>query len=218
MRLLLVEDDTMLGQALETGLGQTEFMVEWVRDGESALLALEANAYALVILDINLPKLTGLEVLKRMRKIAQHAPVLIMTARDGVDNRVEGLDLGADDYLVKPFELKELLARIRAIIRRSLGRSESKILCGDVELDMSARIVRKNNKAIKLAAKEYKVLALLMTQSGKLLSKTEIEENIYDMTEEIESNTVETAIYALRKKLGKDLITTIRGVGYMVNP
>jgi DNA-binding response OmpR family regulator len=218
MRLLLVEDDVMLGRALETGLRQAEFMVEWVTDGEMALLSLETGQYGVVVLDINLPKMSGLEVLTKMRRMAWHTPVLIMTARDGVDHRVEGLDLGADDYLVKPFELKELQARIRAITRRSHGRSQSVIQCGDVEFDSGARIVRKAGKVVKLAAKEYKVLALLMEHAGKLLSKTEIEENIYDLADEIESNTVETAIYALRKKLGKEMITTIRGVGYMVNP
>lgn len=218
MRLLLVEDDVMLGRALEAGLRQAEFVVEWATDGENAILCLETGMYDLVVLDINLPKISGLEVLKRMRKKATHTPVLIMTARDGVDNRVEGLDLGADDYLVKPFELKELLARVRAITRRSQGRSQSQVLCGDVELDTNARIVKKSGAVVKLAAKEYRVIALLMAHAGKLLSKTEIEESIYDMAEEIESNTVETAIYSLRKKLGKELITTIRGVGYMVNP
>lgn len=218
MRLLLVEDDVMLGRALETGLRQAEFMVEWVTDGEMALLSLETGQYGVVVLDINLPKMSGLEVLTKMRRMARHTPVLIMTARDGVDHRVEGLDLGADDYLVKPFELKELQARIRAITRRSHGRSQSVIQCGDVEFDSGARIVKKAGQVVKLAAKEYKVLALLMEHAGKLLSKTEIEENIYDLADEIESNTVETAIYALRKKLGKEMITTIRGVGYMVNP
>lgn len=218
MRLLLVEDDVMLGRALETGLRQAEFVVDWVTDGEMALLSLETSQYSVVVLDINLPKISGLEVLTKMRRMAQHTPVLIMTARDGVDHRVEGLDLGADDYLVKPFELKELQARIRAITRRSHGRSQSMIQCGDVVFDRSARIVRKDGLVVKLAAKEYKVLALLMEHAGKLLSKTEIEENIYDLADEIESNTVETAIYALRKKLGKEMITTIRGVGYMVNP
>ena len=218
MRVLLVEDDVMLGRALEAGLRQAEFMVEWVVDGESALLSIETSTYAVVILDINLPKLSGLEVLTRMRRLQKHTPVLIMTARDGVDHRVEGLDLGADDYLVKPFELKELLARIRAITRRAQGRSQPKMMCGDVEFDSSARIVKKSGVVVKLAAKEYKVLAYLMEHAGKLLSKTEIEETIYDLSDEIESNTVETAVYALRKKLGKELITTIRGVGYMVNP
>ncbi|NDF12585.1 MAG: DNA-binding response regulator [Proteobacteria bacterium] len=218
MRLLLAEDDLMLGKALETGLKQAEFNVEWVQDGESTLLALEANDYTLVILDVNLPKLTGLQVLKRLREMTKHTPVLIMTARDGVDDRVEGLNLGADDYLVKPFELKELVARVRAIIRRSLGRSEARIVCGDVELDINARLVKKQGELVKLAAKEYKVLLLLMEHAGKLLSKSEIEESIYDVSDAVESNTVETAIYALRKKLGKELITTIRGVGYMANP
>ena len=217
MRLLLVEDDVMLGRALEAGLRQAEFTVEWVTDGESAMLCMETGTYGAVILDVNLPKLSGLEVLTRMRRLEKHTPVLIMTARDGVDHRVEGLDLGADDYLVKPFELKELLARIRAITRRMQGRSQPRLVCGDVEFDSAARIVKKGGSIVKLASKEYKVLALLMQHAGKLLSKSEIEESIYDLSDEIESNTVETAVYALRKKLGKELITTIRGVGYMVN-
>ena len=218
MRLLLVEDDAMLGRALETGLKQEDFIVDWVTDGEAALLCLETGTYGIMVLDINLPQLSGLDVLRRMRAREYTTPVLIMTARSGVDNRVEGLDLGADDYLVKPFELKELIARIRAVTRRSQGRSASKITCSGVEFDPTTRVVRKDGHIIKLAAKEYRLLALLMLNAGKILSKTEIEENIYDVSEEIESNTVETAVYALRKKLGKDLITTVRGVGYMVNP
>ena len=218
MRLLLVEDDPMLGKALEAGLKQSDFIVDWVMDGEAAMLALETASYSAVILDINLPKLSGLSVLKRMRDGAQDTPVLIMTARDGVEQRVEGLDLGADDYLVKPFELQELLARTRAIIRRSRGRAVSVITCQDVTLDIAARHVHHAGEMVKLAAKEYRVLALLMQHAGKVLSKAEIEENIYDAAEDIESNTVETAIYSLRKKLGRDLITTIRGVGYMANP
>ncbi len=216
MRLLLVEDDTMLGKALEAGLRQSDFVVDWVVDGEAALLALDTGDYSAVILDINLPKLSGLTVLKRMRQSAKDTPVIIMTARDGVEQRVEGLDLGADDYLVKPFELKELIARTRAIIRRSKGRAMSVITCKDVALDTAARVVQQQGELVKLAAKEYRVLALLMQHAGKVLSKAEIEENIYDAAEDIESNTVETAIYALRKKLGRAFITTIRGVGYMV--
>jgi len=218
MRLLLVEDDAMLGRALDTALKQQDFIVDWVTDGEAALLCLETTSYGIIVLDITLPKLSGLEVLKRLRAMAIASPVVIMTARAGVDNRVEGLDLGADDYLVKPFEMKELTARIRAVTRRSHGRAESKITCSGVEFDPATRVVRKDGSIIKLAAKEYRLLALMMANAGKILSKLEIEENIYDAAEEIESNTVETAIYALRKKLGKELITTVRGVGYMVNP
>lgn len=219
MRILLVEDDELLGKALETGLRQALYTPEWVKDGDSAVLAIETTDFSAIILDINLPNLSGLEVLKIARKSTRaHVPIIIMTARDGLQQRVEGLDLGADDYIAKPFDLEELYARIRALIRRSQGRADSKILCHDIELDSSARTVKKNGEWIKLAAKEYSVLAFLMERAGKIQSKSEIEEQLYGWEKDIDSNTIEVTVYALRKKLGRELITTIRGVGYMVNP
>lgn len=217
MRILLVEDDELLGKALETGLRQGGHTPEWVKDGENALLALDAGGFDAVALDINLPKLSGLEILKKVRE-HNKTPIIIMTACDTLEERVEGLDSGADDYLVKPFDMAELLARLRAVTRRSYGRANAFITFQDVELDTAARKVKKAGEWVRLSAREYQILALLMERSGRILSKSEIEDQIYSWDGDVESNTVEAAIYTIRKKLGKELITTIRGVGYMVNP
>ncbi len=217
MRVLLVEDDVLLGKALETGLKQGGYTPEWVTDGETALSAAQDNAFSALVLDINLPKLSGLEILKKLR-LDSKVPVIIMTARDAVDQRIEGLDLGADDYIVKPFELQELMARLRAVMRRSEGRAEAKISYLDIEMDTAARTVSKGGQWVKLSAREYQVLALLMQRTGRILSKSEIEEQIYSWDGDVESNTVEAAVYSIRKKLGREIITTIRGVGYIVNP
>lgn len=216
MRILLVEDDDLLGQALRTGLAQVGYTPDWLRDGETAQDALRANSYTAVILDINLPGMSGLDVLKALRTEAD-LPVIIMTARDGLDARIEGLDLGGDDYIVKPFALGELLARLRAVCRRSQGRSQALVTHGDIELDTAARSVKKAGMWIKLTAREYQILALLMERTGRIFSRSEIEEQVYSWDGDVESNTIEAAIYTLRKKIGRDLITTIRGVGYVVN-
>ncbi len=216
MRILLVEDDDLLGKALKTGLAQAGYTPDWLRDGETALEAVRANTYSAVILDINLPGISGLDVLKILRQSAD-LPVLIMTARDGLDSRVEGLDLGADDYIVKPFALIELLARLRAVQRRSLGRSQTLITLHDIELDTAARTVRKGGEWIKITAREFQILSLLMERMGRIVSKSEIENHVYSWDGDFESNTVEAAIYSLRKKLGKTLISTLRGVGYVIN-
>jgi two-component system OmpR family response regulator/two-component system response regulator QseB len=216
MRLLLVEDDEPLGKALKTGLVQAGYTPDWLRDGESALEAMRANTYGAVILDINLPGMSGIEVLKTVRQ-SQDLPVLIMTARDGLDSRVEGLDLGADDYIVKPFALIELLARLRAVHRRSLGRAQTVITHGDIELDTGARSVRRSGEWVKVTAREFQILVLLMERMGRVVSKSEIENHVYSWDGDFESNTVEAAIYSLRKKLGRELITTLRGVGYVIN-
>ncbi len=217
MRILLIEDDPLLGKALETGLKQAGYKPEWMQDGESALLAAQVNVFDAIVLDINLPKLSGLEVLKQIR-LSSNVPIIIMTARYSLDQKVEGLDLGADDYLVKPFELPELLARLRAIVRRSQNRTNPIISCMDVELDTVARTIKKSNEWIKLSAREYQIVALLMQRVGKIVSKSELEEQIYSWDGSVESNTIEVGIYNIRKKLGHELITTIRGVGYVVNP
>ncbi|ESQ85253.1 hypothetical protein AEAC466_05950 [Asticcacaulis sp. AC466] len=217
MRVLLVEDDAMLGKALSTGLVQAGYTPDWLTDGESADDAIKANSYAAVILDINLPGMSGLELLKALRRTSD-LPVIIMTARDGLDARIEGLDLGADDYIVKPFALSELLARLRAVHRRSQGRSQSIIVLGDIEIDTGARTVRKAGEWLKLTAREFQILELLTARTGRILSKSDIEAQIYSWDGDYESNTIEAAIYTLRKKIGRDLITTIRGVGYVVNP
>jgi DNA-binding response OmpR family regulator len=216
MRILLVEDDQLLGKALETGMRQAGCTVDWVTDGETALEALETGTFAAIALDINLPGQTGLQVLKVLRRTSA-LPVVIMTARDGLDDRIEGLDLGADDYLVKPFDLKELLARLRAVVRRSQGRAQAALTRGDIEMDTSARTVKKNGEWVKLTSREYQILALLMERMGRILSKSEIEEQVYSWDGDTESNTIEAAVYTLRKKLGRDLITNIRGVGYIIH-
>ncbi len=217
MRILLVEDDDLLGKALRSGLTQGGYMVDWLQDGEAALEAARAVGYIAVVLDINLPGISGLEVLTGLRQTSD-LPVIIMTARDGLEARIEGLDLGADDYLVKPFALPELLARLRAVTRRSQGRAQQVIVHGDIELDTASRTVSKAGQWVKLTAREYQILALLMERMGRILSKSEIEDQVYGWDGDVESNTIEAVIYTIRKKLGRELITTLRGVGYVINP
>jgi len=216
MRLLLVEDDAMLGRSVKKGLESGGYNVEWVEDGEAGLLACDTEDFAALVLDMNLPKLFGLEVLKALRAKGKKLPVLILTARAELEQKIEGLDSGADDYMVKPFDLAELLARVRALVRRSKGRAEAKITIGDIEIDIAAKMVRQKNEMVVLPAKEFKLLSLLAQNSGKIMSKTDIENNIYDLDERFESNTVEVIIYNLRRKLGRDLIKTARGSGYVI--
>jgi len=216
MRILLVEDDTMLGKATAEGL-KTTFAVDWCESAEDAAAALKTTPYDLVILDINLPGQSGLDLLKDLRGANDDRPVLFLTARDAVSHRIKGLNAGADDYLVKPFDLDELIARSGALIRRSQGRANPEIISGDVSYDPSAKQAQKNGVTVRLSGRELAVLEILMTHIGKVISKVQIEEHIYDWDSgDIESNTIEVHISALRRKLGKDLIKTIRGVGYMV--
>jgi len=216
MRILIAEDDIMLGRSLKKGVEAAGYNADWVEDGEAALIASTSDDFALLILDMNLPKLSGIEVLKNLRIKGKKIPVLILTARSELENRIDGLDSGADDYMVKPFDLSELLARIRALVRRSHGRAEEKIAVGDIEVDIAAKMVRKKNEMMVLPAKEFKLLSLLVQNMGKIISKTEIENNIYDLDERFESNTVEVIIYNLRRKFGKNLIKTARGTGYVI--
>ena len=216
MRLLLVEDDQMLGGSLKKALSLHNYGVDWIEDGESALEALKSSPYKVVVLDINLPKLSGLEVLKLARQAKITVPVLLLTARDTPLQKVDGLDSGADDYLVKPFDLNELLARLRALVRRNEGRHETLLVSGEIELDPSASMVRKAGVPITLTAKEFKTLQLLMERLGKFVTKSEIEYTLYSAEDAAESNTVEVAVYNLRKKLGSKFIETIRGVGYRI--
>ncbi len=217
MRILLVEDDDMLGKALRDGLGQGGYTTDWVQEGEDAIVAVRANDYQAIVLDINLPGISGLDVLKALRRTSA-IPVLIMTARDGVQDRIDGLDLGADDYIVKPFALGELLARLRAVHRRGLGHVSTIITHGDLEMDMAARKIKKAGAWVRLTAREYQIAELLLQRMGRILSKAEIESQVYGWDESFESNTIEAAIYSLRRKLGRDLITTLRGIGYVINP
>ncbi|OYU77322.1 MAG: hypothetical protein CFE32_06260 [Alphaproteobacteria bacterium PA3] len=215
MRLLLVEDDMPFGRALKTGLLQSGYSVEWVTDGASAIEAVKANEFGAIALDLNLPDIFGFNVLKEIRR-TQCVPVLIMTARDAIGDRITGLDIGADDYLVKPFDLAEFFARLRAIIRRSLGQAQGGIQFGDLTLDTNARTLHKGEDWIRLTAKEFQILSLLMHRMGRIISRPEIESALYGWDDEVESNTVEANIYTLRKKIGRDVITTIRGVGYVI--
>ena len=216
MRVLLVEDDVMLGKATAEGL-KTSFAVDWCETAEDASVALKTTPYDLVVLDVNLPGQSGLDLLKKLRAGNDERPVLFLTARDAIKHRIEGLNAGADDYLVKPFDLDELIARAGALIRRSQGRASPEIVCGNISYDPTAKQAKQNGKSVKLSGRELAILEIFMTNLGKVISKTQIEEHIYDWDSgDIESNTIEVHVSALRRKLGKDLIKTIRGVGYMV--
>jgi DNA-binding response OmpR family regulator len=217
MRLLLVEDDMLLGRALKAALVQAGYTTDWVTDGETSLEALRTSDYGAVALDINLPGASGLEILKTLRH-SDKTPVIIMTARDGLDDRIKGLDLGADDYIVKPFAVEELLARLRAVTRRNQGRAEAVIRYQDLEIDTVSKTVMKAGAWVKLTARELSVLLLLFDRLGRLVAKSTIEDHVYGWDGDVDSNTVEAAIYAIRKKLGRELITTVRGVGYVINP
>jgi len=217
MRILLVEDDELLGDAVQAGLGQEKYTVDWVQDGNSASLALKNETFDLVVLDIGLPRRTGLEVLKDLRDDGNATPVLILTARDTVSDRVQGLDTGADDYLAKPFDMDELVARIRALLRRSSGRATPLLSHGDIKLDPAAHQVTRDGTTIELSGREFAILQVLMEFSGKVMSKSRLEEELYGWSSDIESNTIEVYIHHLRKKLGSDLVRTIRGVGYMID-
>lgn len=216
MRLLLVEDDTMIGQSVQQGLRQEGFTVDWVQDGRAAELAIEDHAYDSLVLDLRLPKKDGLDVLKGLRQRGNRIPVLVITARDAIADRVKGLDAGADDYLVKPFDLDELAARVRALLRRHSGRAEPLVRIGELTLDPATREVTFHGEPLRLSARELALLEALVHRPGIVLSREQLEQKLYGWGEEIGSNTVEVYIHALRKKLGHDFIKNVRGVGYMV--
>ncbi|MEL0585414.1 MAG: response regulator transcription factor [Candidatus Thiodiazotropha sp. (ex. Lucinoma kazani)] len=216
MRILLAEDDRHLGEGLTLGLKQLGHTVDWVLDGVAAEQALSTENLDALILDLGLPRQDGLHVLQKIRKEGMDLPVLILTARDTVENRIQGLDLGADDYVVKPFDLLEVNARLRAITRRREGRSAPVINYADLQLDPAARSLMKAGEEIKLGANEFAVLEYLLTHQGRILSRQSLEESLYGWDEGVESNAVEVYIHHLRKKLGKELIRTIRGVGYTI--
>ncbi len=214
MRILLAEDDPMIGDSLCKGLRGEGFTVDWVQDGRSAELALETTSYALVLLDLGLPKKDGLAVLHGWRRRDLTVPVLILTARDAVPDRVKGLDSGADDYLVKPFDLSELLARMRALLRRQAGRVRELVEIGGVRLDPAAHTVEYQGQPVALSAREFALLHALLEQPGVVLSREQLEEQLYGWGEEVESNTIEVHIHNLRRKLSPGVIRTVRGVGY----
>lgn len=216
MRILLVEDDALLGDALQAGLRQADHAVDWVRDGISAETALAAEDYAAVVLDLGLPRLDGLDVLRHLRARKKSLPVLILTARDTVEDRIRGLDAGADDYLVKPFDLGELNARLRALLRRAGGQSSPLLVAGGMTLDPATRRVECKGQEIELSAKEYALLHALMQHAGRALSRAQLEQHLYAWGDEIGSNAVEVYIHHLRRKLGPDAIRTLRGIGYVV--
>jgi len=216
MRVLLVEDDALLGDGLRAGLRQAGFEVDWVRDGADALHAAEAEPFAAVVLDLGLPSLGGLDVLRRLRAHGSKTPVLILTARDAVDDRVRGLDAGADDYVVKPVDLAELAARLRALIRRARGEAAPALRRGDLELDPAAHRVVFRGRTVDLSAREFALLHELMLNAGRVLSREQLEERLYRWGREIESNAVEVHVHHLRRKLAARLIRTIRGVGYLM--
>jgi len=217
MRLLLVEDDKLLGDGIQAGLIQAGYAVDWMETGESAEAALQTEDYELMILDIGLPGRSGLEVLKSLRSTQNDLPVLILTARDTVSDRVTGLDAGADDYLIKPFDLAELNARIRALVRRRKGRATPVIEHGNLILDPAAHTVTVDSSPVNLSQREFAILQMLLENRGKVLSRTRLEEGLYAWGEEVESNAVEVYIHHLRKKLGSSLIRTLRGVGYVID-
>jgi two-component system OmpR family response regulator len=216
MRLLLVEDDTMIGEAVLDLLRGANYAVDWVKDGESASSALQLQSYDLVLLDLGLPRRDGLTVLREMRARQQRIPVLITTARDAVQQRIEGLDAGADDYLLKPYDMDELLARIRALVRRAAGRAEPVYAYRDVIVNPATREVTVAAQAVVLSAREWAVLEPLIARPGLVLSRAQLEEKLYGWKDEISSNAVEVYVHGLRKKLGADILHTVRGVGYMV--
>src|SRR4051812_37789426 len=216
MRLLLVEDDPMIGESIEEGLRAEHYALDWVRDGHSAQLAVDATPYDLLLLDLGLPRVDGLAFLRAYRARGGEVPVLIMTARDGTAARVEGLDAGADDYLVKPFDLDELMARIRALLRRRAGRVQPLLVHGDLCVNLATRVVELAGAPVSLSAREFSLLRALLDAPGTVLSKAQLEEKIYGWNEEVESNTIDVYIHHLRKKLGADFIKNVRGVGYKI--
>ncbi|MBU6234546.1 MAG: response regulator transcription factor [Alphaproteobacteria bacterium] len=222
MRILIVEDDMAIGTSLKKGLGYNGYAAEHVASGAEALTAIENDAFNILILDINLPDMSGIEVLRKIRadKKLASLPVILLTARDGTDNKVKGLDAGADDYMTKPFDIQELLARVRALSRRGGQPAEADNIyrARDIELDMAAKRAKKAGENVVLTANELKVLSLLMERPGHLVGKATLEEALYGWDGEVDSNTVEVTIYNLRKKLGRDSIKTMRGIGYMVQP
>jgi len=216
MRVLVVEDDPMIGRAVVNGMQDAGYAVDWVRDGAAAELALGHGAYDLALLDLGLPGKDGLEVLKSVRRARSDVPVLIITARDAVADRVAGLDVGADDYLVKPFDLDELLARARAVIRRRAGRGNPEIVHGALSLDPVRRRVSFRGAPVELSAREFAILEALMHEPGAVVSRDKLEEAVYGWGAEVGSNTVEVHLHHLRRKLEPGLIRNVRGVGYRI--
>ena len=215
MRVLLAEDDELLGSGLKAGLGQHGFAVDWVRDGVAAERELLARQHEAAVLDLGLPRQDGLDALAAVRAKGVRTPVLVLTARDAIDARIQGLDGGADDYIVKPVDLGELAARLRALVRRAHSVPTTLLTLGDVALDPAARQVWRGDEAVELSTREFDLLQVFMLQAGRVLSRDQLEQHLYKWGSEVSSNAVEVHIHNLRRKLGAELIETVRGVGYV---
>lgn len=217
MRILLVEDDPMIGEAVSVALKDAAYAVDWVTDGAAADTALRHSEHQAVLLDLGLPKRDGLEVLRRLRQVGNTLPVIVITARDGIDDRIKGLDFGADDYLVKPFDVHELLARLRAVVRRQGGQAAPVLTNGKLRLDPATREACYGDLVELLSAREFALLHALLLRPGAILARVELEERIYGWNEEVESNAVDFLIHGVRRKLGADVIKNVRGAGWMVD-
>jgi two-component system, OmpR family, response regulator QseB len=215
MRILLVEDDELLGDGVRAGLVQNGYTVDWVKDGQSAIQALKSDTFEIIVLDLGLPRRSGLEVLSTLRREGIKTPVIILTARETVEDRIKGLDAGADDYVVKPFDLSELCARIRSLQRRSTARPEPLLSFGNIVLDPAAHTVTKDNEQVSLSRREFALLQKFLENTGRVLSRDQLTQSLYGWGD-VDSNALEVHIHNLRKKFGSDFIRTIRGIGYMV--
>jgi DNA-binding response OmpR family regulator len=216
MRILLAEDDPLLGDGLRAGLRQLGFQVDWVRTGDAAERELRSGSYAAAVLDLGLPLRDGMDVLASVRAARVMVPVLVLTARDGIPDRIRGLDAGADDYIVKPVDLDELAARLRALVRRAHGQPQERLRAHGIELDPAARVVLRDAEAITLPAREFDLLHALLLNAGRVLSREQLEQHLYSWGTEVDSNAVEVHVHHLRRKFGSGLIQTVRGVGYMI--
>lgn len=215
MRLLLVEDDELLGDAVKAGLTQYSYVVDWLKDGEAAKMAIRTESFELIILDLGLPKLSGFTLLQHIRSEGNNTPVIILTARESIEDRIKGLDAGADDYLVKPFDLSELSARIRALTRRTQGRTDTVLQYRNIKLDPAAHSVTIDDIAVNISRREFALLQKLLENCGRVLSREQLMQSIYGWEDDVESNALEVHIHNLRKKFNANFIRTIRGIGYM---